>query len=81
MAVNDHSRAALRQLLELKCVISRQLPKMPRTYICKILFDGTHESLLAHNHNGQIVGGVCFRCFQGKDFAEVVFLAVDTPYR
>lgn len=78
---NDHTRPSLRLLLELKCVISRQLPLMPRVYITRLLFDGKHESLLAFSPSGEIVGGITFRCFKGKEFAEVVFLAVDGPFR
>lgn len=52
LAANDHSRAAFRRLIDFKCIISRQLPKMPREYITKLLFDGKHQSLLAQNeHN------------------------------
>ena len=54
---------------------------MPRTYITKMLFDGTHESLLAIDFSNVIVGGVSYRCFGEKDFAEIVFLAVDTQYK
>lgn len=54
---------------------------MPKGYITKLLFDGRHESLLAQNTLGQHMGVVTFRCFEGQDFAEIVFLAVDQQYR
>jgi hypothetical protein len=81
MIRNDHSRPSLRLLLELKCVISRQLPLMPRPYITRLLFDGKHHSLIGFSPSGEMAGGICVRCFKGKDFAEVVFLAVDGPFR
>lgn len=49
LTANDHSRMAFRRLVDFKCIISRQLPKMPREYITKLLFDGKHHSLLAQN--------------------------------
>jgi histone acetyltransferase len=54
---------------------------MPRAYITRLLFDGKHESLLAFSPSGDMAGGITFRCFKGKDFVEVVFLAVDGPFR
>lgn len=81
LAANDHSRIAFRRLVDFKCVISRQLPKMPREYITKLLFDGKHHSLLAQDELAQTIGGVCFRQFEGQSFVEVVFLAVDNQHR
>lgn len=39
---NNGNRPNLKALLEFKCVISRQLVKMPRNYITKTLFDRWH---------------------------------------
>jgi hypothetical protein len=47
LSKNDHNSSSFCKLIELKCIISQQLPKMPREYIVKLLFDGRHESLLA----------------------------------
>lgn len=79
--LNNHTRASFKLLMDFKCIVSRQLPKMPRAYITKLLLDGKHESLLAQTETGETIGGVCFRCFEGKDFAEIVFLAVDNLYK
>jgi histone acetyltransferase len=81
LVCNDHTRPSFRKLVEFKCIIGRQLPKMPKTYITKLLFDGKHESLMAESDEGEIMGGVCFRCFDHQDFAEVVFLAVEMRFR
>lgn len=81
LAANDHSRPAFRRLVDFKCIISRQLPRMPREYITKLLFDGRHQSLLALGESGEPIGGVCFRQFEGQPFVELVFLAVDNQHR
>ena len=39
---NDDKLSSLQKLLTLKNLISKQLPKMPPTYITKILFDKRH---------------------------------------
>ena len=68
-------------LIDLKNIFSRQLPKMPREYIVKLLFDRCHESLVITkinpvNNHRKVIGGICFRVYENKKFAEIAFLAV-----
>jgi hypothetical protein len=42
VTLNDGSRSSLKTLIDIKNVISQQLPKMPKNYITKILFDERH---------------------------------------
>ena len=57
----------MRMLIDLKNIFSRQLPKMPREYIVKLVFDRYHESLVIakNNANGtkKIIGGICYRVY------------------
>jgi histone acetyltransferase len=39
---NDQQRDSMRKLLDLKNIFSRQLPKMPKEYIVKLVFDRNH---------------------------------------
>lgn len=35
--------------MQLKSIIAKELPKMPREYIVKVLMDGTHQVIIAKN--------------------------------
>lgn len=43
---NDQQRESLKMLIDLKNIFSRQLPKMPKEYIVKLVFDRNHESMV-----------------------------------
>jgi histone acetyltransferase len=66
----------LKDLTNLKNLYSRQLAKMPREYIVKLLFDTVHESLIV-KMGQKIVAGVTFRGFKDRPFYEIAFLAVN----
>ncbi len=36
----------MRLLIDLKNIFARQLPKMPKEYIVKLVFDRNHESMV-----------------------------------
>jgi len=54
---------------------------MPRSYITKMLFDGRHECIVIEVSEIGVIGGVCFRCFEGQQFVEIVFLAIEQSYK
>lgn len=72
----------MRYLIELKNIIAKQLPRMPRNYIVKLTMDRQHEAMIImRRQNGkrpQILGGCVFRPFRTQKFAEIVFLAITT---
>jgi hypothetical protein len=41
----------MKLLTDLKNIISKQLPKMPKEYIVRLLFDKLHESMLIIKRN------------------------------
>ena len=43
---NDGSEASLTQLVHSKCLFARQLPKMPKEYIVRLVFDRRHFCLV-----------------------------------
>jgi hypothetical protein len=61
--------------LQVKNIFANQLPKMPREYIARLVFDRRHRSLLAIKTD-KVVGGICFRPFLTQRFAEIAFCAV-----
>lgn len=73
---NDQQRESLKMLIDLKNIFSRQLPKMPKEYIVKLVFDRNHESMVILKEDGKVIGGICFRVFAQERFAEIAFLAI-----
>lgn len=74
---NDGKDDSMIKLTGLKSLFSRQLPKMPRVYIARLVFDRRHESVAILSEkeelkdtDDEIIGGICFRIFQEMRFAE-----------
>lgn len=73
---NDRKFSNMIQLLHLRNLFSKALVKMPRDYVVKMIFDRRHFTYAMYREDGTIVGGLCFRPFTNRGFAEVVFLAI-----
>nr|VZI40596.1 unnamed protein product [Spirometra erinaceieuropaei] len=67
-------------LLELLNVFAIQLPRMPKEYITRLVFDPKHRNLvlLKVSDSGErnAIGGITFRMFPTQGFTEIVFCAV-----
>lgn len=66
----------MKLLIDLKNIFSRQLPKMPKDYIVKLMFDRNHRSMIILKDNTKVIGGICFRMYPDQRFAEIAFLAI-----
>jgi len=75
LVTNDSKREHLLMLVTLRNIFSKQLPKMPKQYITRLIFDRCHRSLCIIKH-GIIVGGICFRPFKQQGFSEIAFCAI-----
>jgi histone acetyltransferase len=78
---NDKTLDSMKKLIELKTIISKQLPRMPKHYIVKLIMDRHHESLCLIKKEGPketIIGGCVFRPFREQKFYEIAFLAIIT---
>ena len=73
---NDRKVENMIQLLHLRNLFSKALVKMPRDYLVRMIFDRRHFTYAMFREDGSIVGGLCFRPFAHRGFAEVVFLAI-----
>lgn len=62
-------------LIGLQNVFSHQLPRMPKEYITRLVFDPKHKTLALIKDN-RVIGGICFRMFPTQGFTEIVFCAV-----
>ncbi|KAI1462798.1 histone acetyltransferase GCN5 [Annulohypoxylon moriforme] len=74
----DGSRENWIVLTGLKCLFQKQLPKMPKDYIARLVYDRTHLSLAIVRHPLEVIGGITFREFRARKFAEIVFCAVSS---
>lgn len=75
---NDNSRESNIILTGLKCIFQKQLPKMPKDYIARLVYDKTHLSIAIVKHPLEVVGGITYRAFPGRRFAEIAFCAISS---
>lgn len=71
----EPSEKILLWLIGLQNVFSHQLPRMPKEYITRIVFDPKHRCVTLIKDN-RVIGGICFRMFPTQGFTEIVFCAV-----
>ncbi|KAI1902474.1 hypothetical protein AGOR_G00045140 [Albula goreensis] len=69
------NKKILMWLVGLQNVFSHQLPRMPKQYITRLVFDSKHKTLSLIK-DGRVIGGICFRMFPSQGFTEIVFCAV-----
>jgi len=55
---NDGERESTIILTGLKCIFQKQLPKMPKDYIARLVYDRTHLSIAIVKHPLEVVGYV-----------------------
>ena len=58
MVNNDGSRDSFVILTGLKCIFQKQLPKMPKDYIARLVYDRSHLSIAIVKHPLEVVGYV-----------------------
>ncbi|KAI9675709.1 MAG: histone acetyltransferase [Caeruleum heppii] len=75
---NDGTRESWIILTGLKCLFQKQLPKMPKDYIARLVYDRNHLSLAIIKMPLEVIGGITFREFRDRKFAEIVFCAVSS---
>ncbi|KAK0509256.1 hypothetical protein JMJ35_008627 [Cladonia borealis] len=75
---NDNTRESLIILTGLKCIFQKQLPKMPKDYIARLVYDRTHLSMAIVKKPLEVVGGITYRPFNSRGFAEIVFCAISS---
>lgn len=78
VVTNDDSAESFVLLTGLKNIFQRQLPKMPREYITRLVFDKNHASMAIVRSGLQVVGGITYRPFAHREFAEIVFCAISS---
>lgn len=77
---NDGKIETMKKLIDIKNIFARQLPKMPKEYIIRLIFDKKHECIVIKN-NGKVFGGVCYCVFERTKMVEIVFLAIMSDHQ
>lgn len=54
--------------------VPKATPKMPKDYIARLVYDRNHLSVALVKMPLEVVGGITFREFRDRKFAEIVFL-------
>lgn len=72
---NDSQPRSFIILAGLKTLFQKQLPNMPREYIARLVLDSNSRGLAIIKRGFKVVGGICFRPFPHRGFAEIVFFA------
>ncbi|KAI7890296.1 uncharacterized protein EV154DRAFT_422145 [Mucor mucedo] len=76
VVLNDGERESMILLTGLKNIFQKQLPKMPKEYIARLVYDRNHRSIALIRNPHKVIGGICYRPFDAQEFAEIVFCAV-----
>jgi len=76
---NDRKPDSMVLLTGLKNIFQKQLPKMPKEYIARLVYDRNHYSLAVVKDKMRVVGGITYRPFEARHFAEIVFCAIASP--
>lgn len=78
---NNGKPDMMRSLIDLKNIFAKQLPKMPKEYIVRLVFDSKHESIVIRDGHGVIFGGVTYCIFNEVHLSEIVFLAISSDHQ
>ncbi|OAL64158.1 histone acetyltransferase GCN5 [Trichophyton rubrum] len=78
---NDGSRESTIILTGLKCLFQKQLPEMPGAYIARLVYDRAHVSLALVKMPLEVIGGISYREFRARKFAEIVFCAISAKHQ
>merc|ERR1719253_417435 len=80
---NNGARHNVIRLVGLKTLFAKQLPKMPKEYIARLVFDRRHTSLALLSQDpskrecdDEVIGGICYRAYPDMRFTEIAFCAV-----
>lgn len=76
VVTNDGAPDSSILLTGLKNLFQRQLPNMPREHIARLVFSRDHSSLAIVKRGLDVVGGITYRPFESRGFAEIVFCAI-----
>lgn len=74
---NDGCEQSLIWLTMARNIFHQELSQMPENYISKLVFNKYHKTVVLIK-DGVVMGGICFRLFLERNFAEIAFCAVSS---
>ncbi|EAX89975.1 acetyltransferase, GNAT family protein [Trichomonas vaginalis G3] len=77
LITNDSTDQSLIWLTMARNIFHHELSQMPENYISKLVFNKNHFTCVLIL-DGMVFGGICFRPFFDRDFAEIAFCAVSS---
>lgn len=77
LITNDGTDQSLIWLTMARNIFHQELSQMPENYISKLVFNQNHYTVVLILE-GMVFGGICFRPFFDRDFAEIAFCAVSS---
>lgn len=79
ISMSDES-TMMETLLNVKGLFQKMLPKMPKKYIIRQVYDQKHSNLVLVDGNQEIIGAICYRPAFEKKLVEIVFFAINFEY-
>ncbi|KAH6596046.1 hypothetical protein BASA61_003589 [Batrachochytrium salamandrivorans] len=73
---NDCTDESMILLTGLKNIYQKQLPNMPKEYISRLVYDRNHHHMAVVRRPLVVLGGITYRPFDKRNFAEIVFCAI-----
>ncbi|KAL2911493.1 histone acetyltransferase [Polyrhizophydium stewartii] len=73
---NDSQDDSMILLTGLKNIYQKQLPNMPKEYIARLVYDKNHHHMAVVRKPLTVLGGITYRPFEKRNFAEIVFCAI-----
>lgn len=77
LITNDGTNQALVWLTMARNIFKAELSEMPEHYISRLVFNKKHFTVILIRE-GNILGGICYRPFFDRDFAEIAFCAISS---
>ena len=70
---NNGNLKVMKKLIDLKNIFAKQLPKMPKEYISRLMFDKKHESIAIKDDSGKIFGESAIECSTRSNWLKLSF--------
>ncbi|CAG7923092.1 unnamed protein product [Penicillium olsonii] len=81
VATNDGDHENVPALAGLNCLFQSQLPNMSAKYVARVVYERAHLSIAIIKKPFEVIGGITFREFRDRKFAEIIFCAISPNHQ